>query len=120
MRLTILYQVMYQLFATPHDVISITTLTVIPELVPMSEKMTDGRIKTPVISYLRTLPTLLSGIKTGSVATQPPTLWVYGNFSPGIKRQESEHGHLPPSSADVRNAWSSTSTPACLHGVVLN
>jgi len=32
-----------------------------------------------------------------------------------------EADHSPPSSAEVKNAWSYTSTPPiCLHGVVLN
>jgi len=32
-------------------------------------------------------------------------------FSSGIKRPEREAGHLPPSSAEVKNAWSYTFTP---------
>jgi hypothetical protein len=38
-----------------------------------------------------------------------------GSFSGG---REAEY--LPPSSAEVKNAWSYTSTPLRLHGVVLS
>jgi hypothetical protein len=38
-----------------------------------------------------------------------------------VKRPELEADHSPPSTAEVKNAWSYTSTPpVCLHGVVLN
>jgi len=36
-------------------------------------------------------------------------------------RAKREADHLPPSSAEVKNAWSCTSTPpSSLHGVILN
>jgi len=35
--------------------------------------------------------------------TQPPIQWV-----PGVKRPRREDGHSPPSSSEVRNAWSYT------------
>jgi hypothetical protein len=39
----------------------------------------------------------------------------------GVKRLGREHDHSPPSSAEVKNAWSYTSTlPIRLHGVVLS
>jgi hypothetical protein len=42
-------------------------------------------------------------------------------FSLWIKLPGREPDHSPPSSAEVKNAWSYTSIPAtCLHGVVLN
>jgi hypothetical protein len=42
-----------------------------------------------------------------------------GSF-PGVKRPEHEVDHSPPSSAEIKNAWSYTSTPPIrLHGVVL-
>jgi hypothetical protein len=49
----------------------------------------------------------------------------YGNrpgaLSLGLKRPGREADHSPPSSAEVKNAWSYTSTPPiCLHGVVLS
>jgi hypothetical protein len=43
-----------------------------------------------------------------------------GSF-PGVKRQGREADHSPPSSADIKNAWSYTSTPPIrLHDVVLS
>jgi hypothetical protein len=42
-------------------------------------------------------------------------------FSLGVKRPKREADHSPPSSAEVKNAWSYTSTPPIrLHGVVLS
>jgi hypothetical protein len=42
-------------------------------------------------------------------------------LSLGVKRPGRETGHSPPSSAEVKNAWSYTSTLSIrLHGVVLN
>jgi hypothetical protein len=34
--------------------------------------------------------------------TQPPIQWVTGALTPGVKRQEGEHHHLPFSSAEVK------------------
>jgi hypothetical protein len=45
------------------------------------------------------------------VSTQPPSLWVPGVLSPWVKRPGHEANHLPPSSAEVKNTWSYTSTP---------
>jgi hypothetical protein len=53
--------------------------------------------------------------------TQPPIQWVLGALSVGVKWSEREADHSLPSSADVKNAWSYTSTPAIyFHGVVLS
>jgi hypothetical protein len=53
--------------------------------------------------------------------TQPPIQWVPGALSRGIKRTGPEADHSPPSRAEVKNAWSYTSTlPIRLHGVVLS
>jgi hypothetical protein len=42
-------------------------------------------------------------------------------LSLGVKRPGREADHSPPSSAEVKNAWSYTSTPPIrLHGVVLS
>jgi len=42
-------------------------------------------------------------------------------LSPGVKRSWHEADHSLPSSTEVKNAWSYTSTfPVRLHGVVLN
>jgi hypothetical protein len=52
--------------------------------------------------------------------TQPPIQWVPGTLSLGVKQLECEADPSPPSSAEVKNAWSYTSTPPVhLHGVVL-
>jgi hypothetical protein len=43
-----------------------------------------------------------------------------GSF-PGVKRPEREADHSPPSSAEVKNAWSyTTASPIRLHGVMLS
>jgi hypothetical protein len=50
-----------------------------------------------------------------------PMLWVPGVISLGLKRLGREANHSPPSSAEVENAWSYTSTPPIrLHGVLLS
>jgi hypothetical protein len=38
-------------------------------------------------------------------------LLIPGALSPGVQRPGSEADHSPPSSAEVKNAWSYTSTP---------
>jgi hypothetical protein len=53
--------------------------------------------------------------------TQPPIQWVPGALSLGVKRPGRESDHSPPLSAEVKNAWSYTSTPSIrFHGVVLS
>jgi len=44
------------------------------------------------------------------ISIQPPTQWVPRAFSLGVKRPGRKADHSPPSSAEVRNAWSYTST----------
>jgi len=52
---------------------------------------------------------------------QPPIQWVLGALSLGVKRPGREADHSPPSSAEVNNAQSYTSTPPVrLNGVVLS
>jgi hypothetical protein len=41
--------------------------------------------------------------------TTPPIQWVPGTLSVGVKRPGHESDHSPPSSAEVKNAWSYTS-----------
>jgi len=48
--------------------------------------------------------------RTALGTTQPPIQWVAGALSLGVKRPGSEVDHSS-SSADVKNAWSYTSTP---------
>jgi hypothetical protein len=46
--------------------------------------------------------------------------WVPGALSLGVKRPGREADNPPPSNAEVKNAWSYTSTPLIrLQGVVL-
>jgi hypothetical protein len=53
--------------------------------------------------------------------TQPPIQWVPGTLSLRVNQPGREADHLPPSSAEVKNGWSYTSTsPIRLHGVVLS
>jgi hypothetical protein len=49
--------------------------------------------------------------RTALGPTQPPIQWVPGALSLGVKRPVREADHSPPSSAEVKNAWSYTSTP---------
>jgi hypothetical protein len=43
--------------------------------------------------------------------TQPPIQWVPGALSLGVKRPGREADHSLPSSAEIKDAWSYTSTP---------
>jgi hypothetical protein len=52
-----------------------------------------------------------TGSRTALGPTQPPIQWVRGALSLGIKRPGCEADHSPPSSAEIKNAWSYTSTP---------
>jgi hypothetical protein len=64
------------------------------------------------------------GIATGfgvlGFGSKLPIKWVPGALSLGLKWPGREADHSPPSNAEIKNAWSYTSTPQCLHGVVLN
>jgi hypothetical protein len=50
---------------------------------------------------------------------KPPIPWVPGALSPRVKRQGREAYHSPPSSGEVRNAWSYTSIVHINWGMVL-
>jgi hypothetical protein len=43
--------------------------------------------------------------------SQPPIQWVPGAVSLRVKRPEHEADYSPPSSVEVKNEWSYTSTP---------
>jgi hypothetical protein len=59
--------------------------------------------------------------RTALGPTQLPIQWVPGVLCREVKRPGSEADHSSPSSAEVKNAWSYTSTPSIrLHGVVLS
>jgi hypothetical protein len=49
--------------------------------------------------------------RTALVSTQPPIHWVPGALSLGVHQPGCEADHSPPPSAEVKNAWSYTSTP---------
>jgi hypothetical protein len=67
------------------------------------------------------LTTISTASRLALGPTQPPIQWVPGDFPIGIKRPGREANHSPPSTAEVKNAWSYTSTPPIrLHDVVLN
>jgi hypothetical protein len=54
-------------------------------------------------------------------STDPPIQWVLSVISAGVKRPEHEADHSSQLSAEVKNAWSFTSTPPLrLQGLVLN
>jgi hypothetical protein len=60
---------------------------------------------------------LLQNLQTVSASSQPPSQWVPGSLR-GQRRPEREVNHSLPSSAQVKNEWSCTSTLAiCLHGL---
>jgi hypothetical protein len=64
---------------------------------------------------------LITVSRTALGPTQLPMQWVPGALSLGVKRPGREADHSPPSSAEVKNVWSYTSTlPIRLHGVVLS
>jgi hypothetical protein len=59
--------------------------------------------------------------RTAMAPTQPPLQGVPESLSLGVKRPGREADHSLPSSAEIKNAWSYTSTfPVRLHGVVLS
>jgi hypothetical protein len=49
--------------------------------------------------------------RTALGPTHPPIQWVPAVLSLGVKRPGREADHSTPSSAEVKNAWSYTSTP---------
>jgi hypothetical protein len=59
--------------------------------------------------------------RTALGPTQPLIQWVQGAISLGVKRPGREADHSLRYSAEVKNAWSYTSTPPIrLHDVVLS
>jgi hypothetical protein len=62
-----------------------------------------------------------TAFRTALRPTQPPIQWVPESLSLEVKQPGREADHLPPSNAEVKNAWCYTSTPPVrLHGVVLS
>jgi hypothetical protein len=59
--------------------------------------------------------------RTALGPTQPPIQRLPAALSLVVKRPGREADHSPPPSAEVKNAWSYTTTPPIrLHGVVLS
>jgi hypothetical protein len=71
------------------------------------------------MSHFSLLHNMHTGSETLAYSYPVGTSWVLGALSPLVKRLEREADHSPKYSAEVRNAWSYTST-ARLHGVELN
>jgi hypothetical protein len=69
---------------------------------PRSRSSSPGRVK-KVLSSTSSNPALGS--------TKPPTQWVPGDLSQGVKRQGREADHSTPTSAEVKNTRIYTSTP---------
>jgi hypothetical protein len=62
-----------------------------------------------------------TAFKPALAPTQPLPQWVPGTLSLVVKRLGREADNSPPSSDEVTNAWSYTSTPqVLLHGFVLS
>jgi hypothetical protein len=64
-----------------------------------------------LLSLLDFISTITIVVRTALGPTQPPNQWVPGALSLGVKRPRREADHSPPSSAEVKNAWSYISTP---------
>jgi len=78
--------------------------------------LTSGRQITSYFVYTRIDEACSNSQSSGSVQTgsgaHPPSYPMdTGTLSPGVKRPGLEADHLPPSSAEVKNRWSYTSTP---------
>jgi hypothetical protein len=59
----------------------------------------------------------INSVQIGSGSTQPPTHWVLGTLSPGLKRQGSEADRSPSTAEMVE---SRLHFPTRLHDVMLN
>jgi hypothetical protein len=69
---------------------------------------TGSRVRFPAVAgnFLFT-----TASRTALGPTRPPVHWIPGVLSLGVKRLGPEADHWPPPSAEVKNAWSYTSTP---------
>jgi hypothetical protein len=87
------------------------------DCIATKSERSDGRGSNP-----RALGIFLdTTFKAALGSTQPPIQWIPVAPSLGVKRPGREADHSPPSSAEVKNAWSYTSIPLIrLHGVMLS
>jgi hypothetical protein len=86
----------------------------------LATTLRDGRL---VFDYRQGLGIFLfdTASRPSLGPTQLPVQGIPDVLSPGIKRPWRKADHTPPSSAEVKNAWSYTSTPQIrLHVVVLS
>jgi hypothetical protein len=64
---------------------------------------------------------LFHHVQTSSGAPASFIEHVLGALTPGLKQLRHETDHSPPCSAEIKNAYSYTSTPpVCLYGMVPN
>jgi hypothetical protein len=63
---------------------------------------------------------LLRSVQAGSGALPASYPIGTGGLSLGVKRQERESDHSPPSSAEVKNGRAIPPPATCIHGIVLN
>jgi hypothetical protein len=107
-----------------------------PPLVPILSQKSPVRIPPPHLSKISgpddrgsrvRFPagagnfSLHHGVQNGSGVHPVSYPMDTGGLSLGVKRPGREADHSPPSSAEVKNAWSYTSTPPIhLHGVMLS
>jgi hypothetical protein len=94
-----------------------------PEFVPLSPTLSEVEIEVPFIFIWtdRRTKILNTASRPALGPIQPPMQRVPGALSLGVKRPWREADHSPPSNAEVKNAWSYTSTPPTqLHCVVLS
>jgi hypothetical protein len=86
--------------------------------------LVHARARAHIHTHTRTLltqpPQTPAVISVLPIHTARKYNWVPGALSRGVKRPGREADHSPPSSTEVSNAWSYTSTlPIRLHGMVL-
>jgi hypothetical protein len=82
---------------------------------PVGRRTLERPLKRLLDAYQKFL-SLHHCIQTESGTHQPPIQWVPGALPKRAKRLWREADRIPPSSAEVKNLWSYTSTPPRLHG----
>jgi hypothetical protein len=75
------------------------------------QRLVEQELKVYLHLEVPLFSTFFTASGTALVPTQPPIQWVSETLSLGIKQPGQEANHSPPSSAEVKNAWSYTSTP---------
>jgi hypothetical protein len=89
-------------------------------ITPNIQRICDKKNLSTIPGMTSKIPAILISFLAALGPTQPPIQWVPGALSLGVKRPGREADHSLPSSAEVKNVWSYTSTPPIrLHGVML-